>query len=236
MTVSVNANRSKREDAVTQNVYFVEDQRWPSRSQRFSWLVAIGVIIFIIYELNLLAFEPLVASGILLVLLGAFLAAVTIQQRLTVRIGRNLDALPGQLVVQRFWQRAVQAAPVEVDERDTRPAPPALRISYISKGPLSALSPGRRGSRLGRRERHIPMTEIENWSVGRLSRFVWLRRARASVFPVAAQRDAVLIVLSSGEKLSLPSQIPATFVEALSAARVDALKKEPVRTVVREEI
>ena len=221
---------------MTHNVYFVEDQRWPSRSQRFSWLAAIGIVIFIIFELKLLVVEPLVASGILLVLLGAFLTAITIQQRLSVRVGRHLDTLPGQMVVQRFWQRAIQAVPVEIDEPDTGPAQPALRISYISKGPLAALSPGRRGSRLGRRERHIPMAEIESWSVRRLSRFVWLRRDRPAVFPVGAQREAVLIVLTSGERLTLPSQILVTFVEALAAAKVDSLKKERVALVVREEI
>jgi len=236
MTVGAYDNRPERESALTQNVYFVEDQRWPSRSQRFSWLMAIGVVVFIIFELNLLAFEPLAGSGILLVLLGMSLVAITVQQRLSVKIGRDLDALPGQLVVQRFWRRAVQAAPVEFEELDLRPAPAALRIVYISKGPLAALSPGRRGSRLGRRDCHIPMDEIENWSVGSLPRFVWLRRARASVFPVGAQRDAVVVVLKSGEKLMIPSQIPATFIEALSAAKVDSLKKEQVRPVIREEI
>lgn len=219
-----------------QNVYFVEDQRWPSRSQRFGWLVAIGVAIFIVLELRLLASEPLVGSGILLVLLAAFLTAVTIQQRLAVRIGRDPDALPGQMTVRRFWQRAVQAAPVDVREPGAIPAPPALRISYVSKGPLGALSPGRRGSRLARRERHIPMADIDNWSVGSLPRLIWLRKASPSRFPVGAERDAVLIVLTSGEKLVLPTQIPAIFIEALSTAKADSLKKEQVRQVIREEI
>lgn len=221
---------------MTQNVYFVEDQRWPSRSQRFGWLVVVGVAIFIVLELRLLANEPLVGSGILLVLLGAFLAAVTIQQRLSVRLGRDLDALPGQLMAQRFWQQTVQAVPLEVGEPNAGPAPPVLRISYVSKGPLAMMSPGRRGSGMARRERHIPMDEIENWSVGSLPRLVWLRRATSSRFPVGAERDAVLIVLTSGEKLLLSTQIPATFVEALSAAKVDSLKKERVKPVVREEI
>ncbi len=189
------------EVTVARDVYFVEEQRWPSRSQRFSWLVAIGIVIFIIFELKMLVVEPLIASGILLVLLAAFLIAITVQQRLSVRIGRNLDARPGQVVVRRFWQRAVQAVPVRIEGDNPAPTQPALRISYVAKGPLWALSSRRRGSRLGRRERHIPLQDIESWSECRLSRFIWLRRARESVFPVGAQRDAVTMVLTSGESV-----------------------------------
>lgn len=225
-----------REGAVAKNVYFTEEQRWPTRSQRFGWLVVIGVAIFIVYELKLLAFEPLVGSLVLLALLGVFLAAITVQQRLTVRLGRNLDGLPGEQSVRRFWERAIQVVPLAIEGQDDQPSQPALRISYISKGLLGTLSPGRRGSRLGRRERHIAVDQIESWKNGRMPRLVWLRRANPSVFPVGTQRQAVVIVLVSGERLIVPTLIPEIFLEALAAAKADSVKKERVRTVVREEI
>ena len=44
------------------------------------------------------------------------------------------------------------------------------------------------------------------------------------------------IVLTSGERLIIPTQIPATFLEALSAAKVDALKQQRSTPVIREEL
>lgn len=217
------------------DVYFSEDQRWPSKSQRFGWVVALGVVLFIVLELNLHHFAPIAAAAVILVLVLILLTVLTVQQRLSVRIGSAHDAVPGQAVIRRFWKRAARAAPVVTAPASDEPTP-SIRIIHASKSPVSALSPGRRGSRLGTRERRVPLSDVENWSVDRLPLLPWLRRGGISLYPVGSHRDAVTIVLSSGERLTLPTRLQVDFLEALSAAKVDTVKQERAAMARREEI
>lgn len=211
-------------------MYFSEDQRWPTRSQRFGWVVAVGIAAFIVFELNLHRSAPLLGFAIMLMLVLLLLVVLTLQQRLVVRIGSGASGIPGQVVAKRFWQRATRTLPT-ADEQAINDDP-VLRIDYRAKGPVSALSPGRRGARLGRRDRRIPLSEVASWSADRVPLF-----PRGDLrFSVGAHRDAVTVVLSSGERLTVPTQHRASFLEALSAAKVDSVKREREATAAREEI
>jgi len=222
---------------VARESYFEEDQRWPSWSQRVGWLATPAVMIFILYQLNVHLFQPVAAGIVTLLLAAVFLTALTVQQRLVVRIG---TARAGRLpipvipVLQRFRRRGH-----EQPEDETSDAPAGekivLTISYASKGPVSALSPGRRGARTGRRERQIAFDDIENWTTARMPALAVLRGS-ATTFPVGMHRDAVAVLLADGERLLLPTRSPADFLAALAAAKVDSLRKEEPRTYTREEI
>ncbi|HEX2280165.1 MAG TPA: hypothetical protein VHG52_00255, partial [Thermomicrobiales bacterium] len=147
-------------------MYFSEDQRWPTRSQRFGWVVGLGVAIFVVFELNLHRSAPLAGFTAMSVLVLVLLVVLTFQQRLSVRIGSGAAGVPVRSVAKRFWQRATKAVP-GVDEPATGDEP-VLRVAYSAKSPLSALSPGRRGSRLGRKERRIPLSEVTSWSADQM--------------------------------------------------------------------
>lgn len=216
------------------DVYFSEDQRWPSKSQRFGWLVGLGVILFIVFEMNLHLFAPLVAVPVLGLLMLVLVTVLTLQQRLSVRIGSEHEEDAEAPVARRFLRRAARAVPLTQLAADADPVQ-VIRLTYALKSPVSALSPGRRGSRLGLRERHIPMSDVERWSATRLSGLAALRRGD-SVYPVGFQRDAVTIVLADGERLTLPTGLQASFLEALSAAKVASVKQERAATVLREEL
>lgn len=213
---------------------FSEDRRWPSKSQRFGWVVVAGIAIFIAFQLNLHRSMPAVAAAVLLVLIALLLVVLTVKRRLVIRIGNAGDVTPVRETVRRFWQRATRALPVESDPVDDELVL-TVHIVYTSRGPRSALSPGRRGSRLGRWEREIPLSAIETWSTDQLS-FISLLRPRGNVFPVGAHRDAVTLVLEDGERLTLPTRRQAEFLAALSAAKVATLKLQQAAQVQREEL
>ena len=215
--------------------YFSEDQRWPTPSQRFGWLVVLGISLFVAFQLNLHLTAPLVAVPVMLLLLLLVLTVITLQQRLTVRIGLEADSEPDAPVAQRFWRKAVRVVPLA-------PTPVAhtstvvLRIDYRVKSPLSALSPSRRGARLGGNQQRLTLSEIDNWSAGHMPLLAALRR-NTSTFPVGLQRDAVMLVLVDGRKLTLPTRMQAELLQALSEAKVDSLRRQqPVKPVVREEL
>lgn len=198
------------------DVYFAEEQRWPSRSQRSGWIVAVSIVAFSAYQLNLHRFAPLLAGVLLLVLLAVALTVLTIQQRLSVRIASESG------IARRVLRRANPDAPL------------TIQLVYMSKGPVSTISPNRRGSRLGRRDRRIELNEVENWSIDRLPLFP---RRGGSAYRVGGQRDVVTFVLISGERLTIPTRIPATLVKALAEARVDSVKQQQqAAPVVREEL
>ena len=217
------------------NTYYSEDQRWPSKSQRFGWLIGMGVAIFIAFQLNLHLFAPLVAFPVLIVLLFLLLGVLTLQQRLTLRIGaEDLNAAVAP-VVGRFWRRASRAVPRSAPAECTSRVP-VLTITYRFKSPISALAPGRRGSRVGWLERQVSLAEVERWYAGRMPAGTPLLRA-GRTFPVGFHRDAVAIILASGEKLTIPTRDQAAFLEALSTAKVDSVRQERAAPQpVREEL
>lgn len=218
-----------------QQEYFSEDQRWPSPSQRFGWLVVLGISLFVAFQLNLHLTAPLVAVPVMLLLLFLVLTVITLQQRLTVRIGLETESEPSAPIAQRFWRRATKAVPLA--------APPAehtsivvLRIDYRFRSPLSALSPGRRGARLGGNQQRLPLADINSWSASHMPLLAFLRR-NMSTFPVGLQRDAVTLVLADGRKLTLPTNMQADLLRALSAAKVDSVRRQqPAKPVLREEL
>jgi hypothetical protein len=214
--------------------YFNEDQRWPSKSQRFGWLVGIGAALFVAFQLNLHLFAPLYAVPVLLALLAILLAVLTLQQRLAVRIGIDLE--PGTVapVVRRFWRRAAQVAPMVPSAVGDGPLQ-MMRIDYVFKSPVSALAPARRGARLGRERQHIPLSDVASWSASRLSLLAVVRPG-PTTFPVGFQRDAVTIVLEDGRRLTVPTRRQPEFLAALSAAKVDSVRRERAASVVREEL
>lgn len=217
------------------NVYFSEDQRWPSKSQRFGWLIGMGVAIFIAFQLNLHHFAPLVAFPVLVVLLFLLLGVLTLQQRLTLRIGtedRNAADAPA---TRRFWRRASRAVPLSTAADDSELIQ-TVRITYRFKSPVSALAPGRRGSRVGWLERQVPLADVERWYAGRMPVLTPFLRA-GRVFPVGFHRDAVVLVLAKGEKLTVPTRNQAALLEALSAAKVASVRQErEAPRPVREEL
>jgi hypothetical protein len=214
--------------------YFNEDQRWPSKSQRFGWLVGIGAALFVAFQLNLHLFAPLYAVPVLLVLLAILLTVLTLQQRLSVRIGIEVESGTSAPVVRRFWRRAAQVAPL-VPSTDPEDRLQVMRIDYVFKSPVSALAPARRGSRLGRERLHIPMSDVASWSASRVSLLAVVRPGR-STFPVGLQRDAVKIVLEDGRRLTIPTRSQPELLAALSAAKVDSVRQEQAASVVREEL
>lgn len=215
-------------------IYFSEDQRWPSRSQRFGWLVGIGAALFVAFQLNLHLFAPLYAVPVLLVLLAVLLAVLTLQQRLAVRIGIEMEPGTDAPVVRRFWRRAAQAAPLVLSTEDDDRLQ-VMRVDYVFKSPVSALAPARRGSRLGRERLHIPMSDVAGWSASRvpLLAAIWPGR---SAFPVGLRREAVTIVLEDGRRLTVPTRRQPELLAALSAAKVDSVRQERAASVVREEL
>lgn len=216
------------------HVYFTEDQRWPSKSQRFGWLVVMGIALFIAFQLNLHLVAPLYAVPVLLLLLLLLLSVLTLQQRLTLRIGSELLDADDTPVVRRFWRRAARAAPL-VAADDDEPAQ-VIRITYVFKGPAASLAPGRRGARLGRDRQRIPLTDVQSWSASRLPLSALFRRG-GSAFPVGMQREAVTLILEDGRRLMIPTRLQPALLDALSAAKVDSIRQEQaVHQVTREEL
>lgn len=219
-----------------QTVYFTEDQRWPSRGQRYGWFIAMAIAIFIAFQLNLHLFAPLAAIPVLLLLLFLLLTVITLQQRLTVRVGTVLEGDDETSPLRRVFRRASRAAPVAT-AADEVSIQQVLQIDYRFKSPVSTLAPGRRGARIGRIARHIPLSDVERWYAGQVSPITPFLRAGRS-FPVGFHREAVVVELAGGEKLTIPTRTQAALLEALSAAKVASVRKEqrPVRVRVREEL
>jgi hypothetical protein len=214
--------------------YFSEEQRWPSKSQRFGWLVGIGSALFVAFQLNLHLFAPLYAVPVLLGLLAILVSVLTLQQRLVVRIGTGVEADPITPVVRRFWRRAAQVAPL-LPSTDGDERLQVRRIDHVVKSPVSALAPARRGSRLGRERLQIPMSDVVNWSASRLSLLAVVRPG-STTFPVGFQREAVTIILEDGRRLAVPTRRQPELLAALSAAKVDSVRQEQAASVVREEL
>jgi hypothetical protein len=219
---------------VRRESYFREDQRWPSKSQRFGWLVGLGVILFIVFELKLHLFAPFFAAPVLLLLLLLLVTVLTLQQRLSVRIGMELEWEQDAPSSRRFWQRATRVVPLAPSSPEAEQVA-MIHIRHSRKSPISALSPGRRGNRLGRRDQRIPLSEVESWSATYLSLLAVLRGGDA-VFPVGMQRDAVTLLLSDGRRLNVPTELQPAFLQALSMAKVDSVKQVRAATVIREEL
>lgn len=212
---------------VRQENYFSEDLRWPSRSQRFGWLVTIGIMVYIGFELNLQITAPAIAIPAMVIMIVLLLVILTLQQHLSVRIGPD-SGEPAIPVLGRFRRKDDTGSPFGT------PGPaPVLWVSYTIKTPISALAPGRRGARLARRDEKVPLTDVERWYASRISRMAWLRRSQ-SVFAVGFERDAVTVELNDGRKLVLPTHLQPVLLEALNLARVDAERQ--TRAPVREEL
>lgn len=218
-----------------QTVYFTEDQRWPTRGQRYGWFIAMAIAIFIAFQLNLHLFAPLYAIPVLVFLLFLLLTVITLQQRLTVRIGTVLEGDEETPLLRRVFRRASRAAPVAT-AADEVSVQQVLQIDYRFKSPVSTLAPGRRGARIGRVDRRIPLTDVERWHAGRVSPLTpFLRGGRT--FPVGFHREAVVVELAGGERLTIPTRTQAALLEALSAAKVDSVRAERTpRVRVREEL
>lgn len=218
---------------VQQENYFSEDLRWPSRSQRFGWLVTIGIMIYIGFELNLQITAPMIAFPAMLIMIIMLLVILTLQQHLAVRIGPDsgASAIPTPGIFRRF-RRNNATQPEEEWFGERRPLP-VLRISYTIKTPISALAPGRRGARLARREHRIPLTDVERWYAARIPRMARFRRS-SSISPVGFERDAVTIELKDGQKLTLSTELQPVFLRAMGLARVDAERQ--TRVPIREEL
>jgi hypothetical protein len=215
--------------AVRQENFFSEDLRWPSRSQRFGWLVTISIMTYIGFELNLQVTAPMIAFPAMVIMILVLLVSLTLQQHLSVRIGQESG---DPVIPVRNWLRRRQRDEDERPFGQRRPTP-VLRISHTIKTPVSALAPGRRGGRLARREERIPMEEVERWYASRIPRGVWFRR-KPGIFAAGLERDAVTVELRDGRRLTLATRLQPVLLEALSLARVEAERQ--TRAPVREEL
>jgi hypothetical protein len=219
---------------VQQNISFSEDQRWPTKSERYGWFIAMGIAIFVAVPLNLHLFAPLVAFPVLVLLIFLVLTVLTLQQRLVVRIGLLAVDDDDSPLIGRFLRRAARAVPIAGSGSESDRVY-AIRISYRFKSPISTLAPGRRGARIGRVERHVPLKDVERWYAGRMPAMTPFLRA-GKAFPVGFHRGAVVIELASGEKLTIPTRDQPALLEALSATKVAAVRREQAPARVREEL